>query len=185
MTKEFAAAIGLSIGLVALVSALPADALAQAGSGGARPPATDAIAGKTSRAGASNADMRLWSFGEGDKNFPDIDTAAHRECVRVVGSDEARDARAVHFCDLSHAKDPTEGVRCGQTYFANKAEAERAGFRVKPSNPLPAIVPVALAQRPDKAAEIAALTRALTAPDPEEPALAATMRRPRALWLIG
>jgi hypothetical protein len=178
MTKNFTAAFGLSIGMLALLSVLPVDAPAQASSGGARPLAVDAGAGKAPKAGgalaagASNADMRLWSFGECDKNFPFVETPAHKECVRVVGSDEAKDARAVHFCTVSHAKDPAEAARCKEAYFANKAEAEQAGFRANPSSAPPIVAPTAAAPKPDKAAEIAAMTRALTAPDPEEPAAA-------------
>ena len=176
MTKDFAAAIGLSIGLFASASVLPVDALAQANNGGARPWATDASAGKAPKAGGaaaagvSSADMRLWSFGECDRNFPYVDSPAHKECVRVVGSDEAKDARAVHYCDVSHAKDPAEATRCKEAYFANKAEAEQAGFRTSASSPPPVVAPAAAAPKPDKAAEIAALTRALKALDPEEAA---------------
>src|SRR5438045_2830672 len=96
MTKELVATLGLSIGLFALVSGLPMAALAQATSAGARLSATDAGAGKASKVGgaaaarASDPDMRLWSFGECDTNFPYVETPEHKECVRVVGSNDAK-----------------------------------------------------------------------------------------------
>jgi hypothetical protein len=163
MKKSLATAVALPLGMLVLASALPEAALGQ--SGNPRPGAA---------ADARSTDMRLWSFGECDRNFPAVDGAAHRECVRVVGSEEAKDARAVHFCETSHAKDPIEAKRCKDAYFANKDEAEQAGFRGNAAGAQP-IVATATPEpkKVDKAAEIAAMTRALIAPDPEEPAAAA------------
>jgi hypothetical protein len=176
MTKVAVFASGVSIVVLACMSILPADALAQANGAGAR--ATAADAGKSAIAvgaatGAGSLDMRLWSFGECTRHFPYVNSPEHKECIRVVGSDEAKDARAVHFCNVSHAKDPAEAVRCKEKYFANKSEAEQEGFRAKMTTPAPAPATAAPAPKRDKEAEIAALTRALKTLEPAEPADAA------------
>jgi len=179
MIRMTAVTHGVSIALFACVSALPANVLAQGGSAGARPPAADAgavkaaMAGGAAAAGAGSLDMRLWSFGDCDAHFPYVETPEHRECIRVVGSDEARDARAIYFCNLSHAKDPAEAARCKEAYFANKSEAEQEALHARMTNPVPGAAAAAPAPKRDKAAEIAALTRALKTLDPEEPAPAA------------
>ena len=111
-------------GLFALVSVVPVNGLAQSGTTAARPSATDAVAGRTSKAGGTavvepkGTDMHLWSFGDCDRNFPYVNAPEHQECVRVVGSDAAKDARAVHYCEVSHAKDPAEYVGIGDGDFA-------------------------------------------------------------------
>jgi hypothetical protein len=177
MTKALVASFGLSFSLFALVGALPVETLAQASkaAGGA---AIDASSGKAPKgsgavgAEASNPDMRLWSFGECDKNFPYSDSPQHKECVRVVGSEEAKDARATHYCDRSHDKDPAEAARCKQAYFANKSKAQKEGFRADPSNLQPTVAPPP--PQTDQAAKIEAVTRALTAPAPDEPAAPAS-----------
>ena len=173
MTKMGAVAQGVSIAVLACASVLPASALAQAGNAGGRPPAADAskpakVGGVS--AGPGSLDMRLWSFGDCTKNFPYADAPEHKECIRVVGSDEAKDARAIYFCSVSHAKDPAEATRCKEAYFANKSEAEQEGFRARMTNPVPAAAAAVPPPKRDKEAEIAALTRALTAVEPEEPA---------------
>ena len=176
MTKAFAVTFSVSMSLFALVSVLPVNGLAQSGTAAARPSATDAVAGRTSKAGGAavveskGTDMRLWSFGDCDRNFPYVNAPEHQECVRVVGSDAAKDARAVHYCEVSHAKDPAEATQCKAAYFANKTEAEHEGFRAVASNAAPVVALAAPAPKRDKAAEIAALTRALTAPGPEQSA---------------
>jgi len=175
MTKMAAVAQGVSIALLACASVLPADVLAQANSPGARPPAADAGAGRTAKAGAvaagaASLDMRMWSFGDCSKSFPYVESPEHKECIRVVGSDEAKDARAIYYCSVSHAKDPAEATRCKEAYFANKSEAEQEGFRAKMTSPPQEAAVAAPAPKRDKDAEIAALTRALKAIDPEEPA---------------
>lgn len=76
---------------------------------------------------AATEDMRLWSFGDCDRRFPYIGTPEHKECVRVVGSPEATEARALRVCDQSHAADKEEAERCKATYKANKAKAAADG----------------------------------------------------------
>jgi len=176
MTKTFAAVCGVSIALFVFASGWPGNALAQAGNAGTRSPPADAGPGKPEKsgsavaAGASNLDMRLWSFGDCSRNFPHVETREHKECLRVVGSDEAKDARAIYYCNVSHAKDPVEATRCKEAYFANRTEAEQEGFRARQSNPAAVAAAAAPAPKRDKDAEIAALTRALKTLDPEEPA---------------
>ena len=72
-------------------------------------------------------DMRLWSFGDCDRRFPYINSAVRTECVRVVGSAEARDARAFRVCEVSHEKDREEIERCKATYQTNRENAARDG----------------------------------------------------------
>lgn len=72
-------------------------------------------------------DMRLWSFADCDSKFPYINTDEHQECVRVVGSDEARDARAYRVCETSNGN-PEEVARCKSTYKANKDRSARSGY---------------------------------------------------------
>ena len=55
-----------------------------------------------SSAGAT--DMRLWSFGDCDRRYPYVNTAERKECVRVVGSVEAKDARAYRMCEVSQGR---------------------------------------------------------------------------------
>ena len=76
---------------------------------------------------AATEDMRLWSFGDCDRRFPYIDTPEHKECVRVVGSPEAVEARVLRVCDISHAADKDEAERCKSTYKANKVRAAAEG----------------------------------------------------------
>jgi len=72
-------------------------------------------------------DMRLWSFGDCDRRFPYVNTDEHKECVRVVGSAEARDARALRICEVSHEKDREEVDRCKVSYRSNKEKAAQDG----------------------------------------------------------
>jgi len=178
-TKESVAAIGVSIGLFSLICLLPADGLAQAGNAGAGPSGANAGATKAPAAGnagpaaAVNLDMRLWSIGDCNQRFPYVESPEHKECIRVVASDQAKDARAIYYCSISHADDPPEAARCKEAYFANKAEAEQEGFRAMQANPSLAVAPAATpAPKRDKDAEVAALTRALKASDAEERAAA-------------
>jgi len=76
---------------------------------------------------AATEDMRLWSFGDCDRRFPYVNTDEHKECVRVVGSAEARDARALRVCEVSHEKDHEEIDRCKGAYQANKEKAAQDG----------------------------------------------------------
>jgi len=76
---------------------------------------------------AATDDMRLWSFGDCDRRFPYNGTPEHKECVRVVGSPEAVEARALRVCDVSHAADKEEAERCKSNYKANKLKAAQDG----------------------------------------------------------
>lgn len=87
------------------------------------------------RAVAPAEEMRLWSFGDCDRRFPDIGTPEHQECVRVVGSPEARDARALRVCETSHPTDLAERERCKATYQANKEKAVREAAGVPTADP--------------------------------------------------
>lgn len=79
--------------------------------------------------GARNLpDMRLWSFGDCDNKFPYVNSDEHQECVRVVGSEEARDARAFRVCETANARDPEEVARCKSTYKANKDRSAQSGY---------------------------------------------------------
>jgi hypothetical protein len=74
---------------------------------------------------AGSEDMRLWSFGDCDRRFPYVDTDSHKECVKIVGSAEARDARALKVCEVSHQPNLEEIDRCKGAYYANKEKAAR------------------------------------------------------------
>ena len=95
---------------------LAADVLAQAPGARATAPLGD--------------DMRLWSFGDCERRFPYFDTDEHKQCVRVVGSPEARDARALRVCEISHATDHVEIDRCKAAYQTNKERSLRDGWAV-------------------------------------------------------
>ena len=120
-----------SIGLLcalALTATFAAQSAAQSGSEGA---AAAAVSGKPAGAEAANRnlpDMRLWSFGDCDNKFPFVNSEERKECVRVVGSEEARDARAYRVCETSNARDPEEVARCKSTYRANKDRSAQSGY---------------------------------------------------------
>lgn len=99
----------------ALAALLAAEVLAQAPK-----PAPVVTAGATV---ARTEDMRLWSFGDCDRRFPYVDTDSHKECVSIVGSPEARDARALRVCEMSNGTDREEAQRCKAVYVANKEKA--------------------------------------------------------------
>jgi hypothetical protein len=67
-------------------------------------------------------DMRLWSFGDCDNKFPFVNSDERKECVRVVGSEEARDARAYRVCETSNG-DPE---RSPQEHAGAKPPPNRA-----------------------------------------------------------
>ena len=73
-------------------------------------------------------DMRLWSFGDCDNKFPYVNSDDHKECVRVVGSEEARDARAYRVCETSNPRDFEEVARCKSTYKANRDRSSQSGY---------------------------------------------------------
>ena len=122
-------------------------------------------------------DMRLWSFGDCDARFPYVSSEEHRQCVRVVGSDEARDARALRLCQTSHARDPDEAARCKSAYKANKERAAQDGYvpHAAAHAPAPASPEVmqkvraiaAAAVERDRAAASAARAAAPAEPEPE------------------
>ena len=91
--------------------------------------ATDVLAQTAAPRGtvAPAEDMRLWSFGDCDRRFPYVNTDEHKQCVRVVGSAEARDARALRICEVSHAQDQGEIDRCKSAYRTNKEKAAQDG----------------------------------------------------------
>lgn len=97
--------------IIALAIVLSAEALAAGG------PSRITVAG--------TEDMRLWSFGDCDRRFPYVHTEEHKECVRVVGSAEAKDARALRVCEVSHQPNLDEIERCKRAYYANKEKAAR------------------------------------------------------------
>src|SRR5438105_2183703 len=68
-------------------------------------------------------DMRLWSFGDCSRQFV-AESAKYKECVRTVGSEEAKDARAYHVCTTSHQRDRAEAARCKQAYDEKKKLAK-------------------------------------------------------------
>ena len=177
MTRMTASAMGLAIGMFVLAGGFPHDGFAQANNAGGRPATADGTASKAVSGGSATntlgSDMRLWSFGACSKAFPYVDAPEHKECVRIVGSDEAKDARAFYFCDTSHAKDPAEAKRCRDAYVENKVRATQEGFRANAANSqAAAAAPAPVAPKRDQAEAIASLTRALLAPTPEEPAAA-------------
>jgi hypothetical protein len=130
--------------MLVLASVVVTEGFAQAGD---RAPTAAAVPAAPSKpvaveviAGGSE-DMQLWSFGDCDKRFPLPDSEAHRQCVRVVDSDEARDARAYHVCQMSNGGDLAESARCKSAYDANRERAMRAGFvpraAAQPPSPAP------------------------------------------------
>ena len=79
----------------------------------------------TAHIAASSEDMRLWSFGDCERRFPYVDTESHQECVKIVGSGEAKDARALRVCEVSLQPNLGEIERCKGAYRANKEKAAR------------------------------------------------------------
>ena len=131
---------------ITLAALLAADALAQA------PKAAVTVAA------TATEDMRLWSFGDCDRRFPYVDTDTHKECVRVVGSPEARDARALHVCEVSNGADREETERCKSAYLANKEKAAQEVLAARS----PAVV------LPPPSAEIMRRVKAITTAAIEE-----------------
>jgi hypothetical protein len=123
---------------IALFALVAAPAHAQAG--GNADPAGAARPGARATA-ARLPDMRLWSFGDCERNFPHLNSDERKECVRVVGSEEAREARAFHVCDMTNEKDRVEAERCKAAFLANKTRAAQEGLipnrPAQPQEPLP------------------------------------------------
>jgi hypothetical protein len=134
-------ATAMATWMLVLGAAVVTDAVAQYGS--RAPAAGPAVPSKPVAVEVTpggSEDMQLWSFGDCDRRFPLPDSEAHRQCVRVVDSDEARDARAYHVCQMSNGGDPAESARCKAAYDANRERALRAGFvpRAAAQSPSPA-----------------------------------------------
>jgi len=110
MTTEKLYLACLASSILALGMVLAADVLGQSAA---------------ARTVATTEDMRLWSFGDCDRKVPDVDTDSHRECVKIVGSAEAKDARALKVCEVSHQPNLEEIERCKGAYYANKEKAAR------------------------------------------------------------
>ena len=122
-----AVAIALAVGGAGMVvEAQPAraGAVTVTSASNARP---DTLPTAEALAGGGN-DMRLWSFGDCSRVYPYATSAPYKECVRVVGSDEARDARAYRVCVQSHDKDPAEAARCKTAYRQNRDKAAQDGL---------------------------------------------------------
>ena len=116
---------------------------------------------------AATEDMRLWSFGDCDRRFPYNATPEHKECVRVVGSPEATEARALHVCEVSHQADREEIDRCKAAYKANKERAAQEGVAANaPSAPAPQAPPSAEMMRRVKAITTAAVEEQRSATPP-------------------
>ena len=173
--KHDAVPIGLGICLVALATALAPHAFAQSapsypGSAGEPPAAVKGANAPTPEGLPRNMpDMRLWSFGECDNRFPYTKSEEHKECVRVVGSEEAKEARAFKVCENSNSMDPAEVNRCKSTYLANKQRSAQHGY--VPNAPAqPQVAPTAEELARVRAIATSAVERdkaAATAPDPE------------------
>jgi hypothetical protein len=177
--------IGKSIGILTgfvIVAAFASDGAAQVN--------PEQHPGAVNVAKPNLPDMRLWSFGDCDEKFPYFNSDDHKECVRVVGSEEARDARAYRVCETSNARDPEEVTRCKSTYKANKARSAQSGYVPNKGGQKQQEAPTAeelqrvraiasLAVENDKAAAREAAQAALAAradseaptptPEPEEP----------------
>jgi hypothetical protein len=131
MTRKMYPLSWLAPFAMALAALLAADVVAQA------PKSTPTVTvGPTV---ATTEDMRLWSFGDCDRRFPYVNTDAHKECVRVVGSPEARDARALRVCEVSNGADREEADRCKAAYHANKEKAAQETLAA--SSPAAALPP--------------------------------------------
>jgi hypothetical protein len=113
---------------LAFAAAFASIAAAQSNSDGQVAASGNAKPGTTEGATRNMPDMRLWSFGDCDNKFPYVNTDEHKECVRVVGSEEARDARAYRVCETSNPRDREEVARCKSTYKANKDRSAQSGY---------------------------------------------------------
>ena len=148
----------LAISMLALSALHAADLHAQTAG---RATATSAVDGEGSTPVAPDAiprgadDMRLWSFGECDRRFPSVNSDEHRQCVRVVGSEEARDARAYRVCDISHERDRAEAARCKSAYRSNKEKAAQGGYVLNGTAQATAAPPPEVLQRVRAIAEAA------------------------------
>ena len=113
---------------LALAATFAAEIGAQNSHDGQAPASSSGKAAVSEGATKNLPDMRLWSFGDCDNKFPFVNSEERKECVRVVGSEEARDARAYRVCETSNARDPEEVTRCKSTYKANKDRSAQSGY---------------------------------------------------------
>jgi len=90
-------------------------------------PATRPVGDAVTDPAALPPDMRLWSFGDCNRQFPATDSKPYKDCARIVGSEEARDARAEHYCKASHERDRAGADKCVQSYRDNKRLLKDAG----------------------------------------------------------
>ena len=137
--------------------------------------ATNALA-QTGGATPSRADdMRLWSFGDCERKYPRADTGERKECMRVVGSAEARDVRAQRVCEDSYANDPTGIEHCTSAYRAIKDKPAQ-GSLVANSPASPAVTLSPEMMRKVKAIASAAVEQNSAASGEAAPADAVTSR---------
>jgi hypothetical protein len=169
MTKLNGIRVGCGLWILALAMVVAPGAIAQTSNGGAN-------AEPTVKDGAPKTmpDMRLWSFGECDNRFPYVQSEEHKECVRVVGSPEARDARAYRVCETSNPRDPAEVNRCKSTYLENKERAAHNGML--PNTPAQPIAPPTA----EDLKRVRAITAAAMEKKREEAAAAAATAEPAA-----
>ena len=120
--KSKMSALGLGVGSSLLATALATGALAQVA------PGSSPTALPTETLPRDGNDMRLLSFGDCDRRFPYGDSKERKECARVVGSEEAKEARAYYLCAASHQRDPAEAARCRAAYQENRKRAAEEGF---------------------------------------------------------
>lgn len=128
-----------SVGLIVILAFAAAFATGAAAQSGSEGQAGSAKAGAPEGGARNLPDMRLWSFGDCDNKYPYFNSDEHKECARVVGSEEARDARAYRVCATSNPRDPEEVARCKDTYKTNKDRSAQSGY-------VPNAVPQAQAQ---------------------------------------
>jgi hypothetical protein len=177
MKSRKAGAVLAATWMLVLAAVVVTDGFAQAGS---RVPTAAGVPAAPSKPVAvevipgGSEDMQLWSFGDCDKRFPLPDSEAHRQCVRVVDSDEARDARAYHVCQMSNGGDPAESARCKAAYDANREQALRAGFVPRAAVQAPSPAPSDVTQNVNSVAAAAVPGDRATAAAPAVPAPAAS-----------
>jgi hypothetical protein len=150
MNKVHGISAATAVWALALAGVLATDAMGQAPAGAgagasavqrgapttpAKPAAADAVSS------LNTEDMKLWSFGDCARVYPYASSEQYKQCVKVVGSDEAKEARAFRFCQTSFEKDPAEAARCKAAYQENRRKAASDGLvtgaPAAPQTPLP------------------------------------------------
>jgi hypothetical protein len=89
--------------------------------------ATQALGQTGANAPSRADDMRLWSFGDCERKYPRADTGERKECMRIVGSAEARDLRAQRVCEDSYGNDQAEIDRCTSAYRVSRERPAQGG----------------------------------------------------------